>query len=214
MRKKTLHPVLSFIVVFLLCAGCLPATAYAMATRVDILLVNRSNPLPRDFDPGELVNLYEQKRHFRLASSEIYLEKDTFEAANRMFRQAEKDGVNRFTITSGYRAWDAQKELYDKDTEGTAAAPGESEHQTGLAFDVTTRRDRGGFEDTEQYQWLIENCWDYGFILRYPEGKEEITGFAYESWHYRYVGVEAAKVIHQNDWTLEEYCEGNPQSTP
>jgi D-alanyl-D-alanine carboxypeptidase len=87
--------------------------------------------------------------------------------------------------------------------------PGASEHQTGLAFDVTAYRNGGGFEDTEQFRWLKAHCSDFGFILRYPEGKEEITGIPYEPWHYRYVGVEVAREIHENGWTLEEYCERN-----
>ena len=60
--------------------------------------------------------------------------------------------------------------------------------------------------DTAQFKWLIEHCWDFGFILRYPKDKTNVTGIAYESWHYRYVGEEAAKIIHDNNWTLEEYC--------
>ncbi|MDR2657613.1 MAG: M15 family metallopeptidase, partial [Oscillospiraceae bacterium] len=77
--------------------------------------------------------------------------------------------------------------------------------QTGLAFDVTSYG--GGFENTPQFRWLSEHCWDYGFILRYPEGKEGITGIPYEPWHYRYVGAIIAREIHENGWTLEEYLE-------
>lgn len=175
----------------------------------DILLVNRSHPLADDFSPVSLVTLYEQKRHFLLASGDISLERVAFEAANAMFQKAEKDGVNGFILTSGYRTWEKQKELYDADMEGIAAAPGESEHQTGLAFDVTAKRDAGAFSDTPQYAWLIENCWEYGFILRYPQGKEAVTGFPCESWHYRYVGRDIALQIRDNGWTLEEYCEAN-----
>ncbi len=171
-----------------------------------VLLVNGDHPLPEDYEPGELVNLYEQKRHFQLASSEIFLEKESFEAANRMFEQAEKDGVNGFILTSGYRSAQKQAEVYSQQQDGTAAQPGYSEHQTGLAFDVTARRDDGGFESTRQFEWLSEHCWEYGFILRYPEGREHITGTPYEPWHYRYVGVEIAQAIHANGWTLEEYC--------
>ena len=122
-----------------------------------------------------------------------------------MFKQAAKDGVSRFTITSGYRTWEKQTELYGSDKNGTAAAPGESEHQTGLAFDVTTRHDRGGFEQTKQFRWLSENCWDYGFILRYPEGKEKITGFIAECWHFRYVGVQHSTKMRDQGLCLEEY---------
>ena len=173
----------------------------------DILLINSMHGLPDGYVPGELVNLYEQRRYFRLAASDIYLERATFEAANRMFAQAEREGINGFIITSGYRSAEKQAAVYAEQQDGTASKPGYSEHQTGLAFDVTTMRDSGGFEDTPQFAWLMEHCWDYGFILRYPAGKERVTGIPYEPWHYRYVGAEAARVIRENGWTLEEYWE-------
>ncbi|GHU71066.1 hypothetical protein FACS1894184_17370 [Clostridia bacterium] len=158
------------------------------------------------------MNLYGEKRYFDLMSSNIHLERETFEAANRMFEQARHDGVSGFILMDGYRTEEKQRELYSKCTDGTAAIPGASEHQTGLAFDVTAHSNSGRFETTEQYRWLSAHCWDFGFILRYPEGKESITGIPYEPWHYRYVGVEIAREIHQNSWTLEEYCERNYSS--
>ncbi len=181
------------------------AAAPAGAASGELLLVNRDCPLPEGYQPVELVNLYEQVRHFQLASSEIYLERAAYEAAEQMFLQAESDGVDGFIITSGYRTEEKQRELYEADQDGTAAKPGCSEHQTGLAFDVTAYRDGGGFETTAQFRWLTENCWDYGFILRYPEGREDVTGFRYEPWHYRYVGVEVARAIRDAGCTLEEY---------
>lgn len=200
MKKK----LFALMLALCLCLG----SACALAFKSPVLLVNAGNPLPRDYQGQDLVNLYAQKRHFKLARSDIYLERVAFEAANRMFRQAGREGVRNFTITSGYRSWEKQEEVYRGGKNENAAAPGTSEHQTGLAFDVTTRRDKGGgFETTPQYQWLLKNCWDYGFILRYPEGAEAITGFAFEPWHFRYVGEEAARVIHQRGWTLEEYCQ-------
>ena len=114
--------------------------------------------------------------------------------------------MNGYTITSGYRSYDRQAEVYAESKPGYAQKPGCSEHETGLAFDVTTRYDTGTFEDTPQFTWLMEHCWDYGFILRYPKGKEAITGIDYEPWHYRYVGETAAKIIREKEWTLEEYC--------
>ena len=182
------------------------ACTSALAQVESVLLVNRDHPLPADYAPQNLVNLYEQKRHFRLARSNIFLERQVFEAANRMFAQAKKDGVERFTITSGYRSREKQEELYAGGANTNAAIPGTSEHETGLAFDVTTRRNSGGFETTKQFQWLIAHCWDYGFILRYPEGAEAITGFEYEPWHYRFVGEDIARLIRDRQWTLEEYC--------
>ncbi len=183
------------------------ARAARAAAAAAVLLVNGDNPLPDDYEPEDLVVLYEQKRNFGLSGSAIRLREQTFLAANEMFKQANQDGVTKFTITSGFRTQETQEELYENDTEGTAALPGTSEHQTGLAFDVTTRHNKSGFEETEQFQWLSENCWDFGFIIRYPLGKEDITGIPYEPWHYRYVGVEIAQAIRDKGWTLEEYCE-------
>lgn len=187
--------------------GVRPILLQAQAESESVLLVNAQHLLPDGFSADNLVELYGEKRYFKLSTSDIRITRETFEAANKMFRQANRDGVDGFTITSGYRTEKRQRELYENDTNGTASMPGASEHQTGLAFDVTTRRDSGGFEDTKQFRWLSEHCWDYGFILRYPKGKEDITGIPYEPWHYRYVGVEIAQEIHENDWTLEEYCE-------
>ena len=217
MRKKTLlFPVLLIIVC---CLGLMylkrptaqtaPAAVSAATpyeNLPEVLLVNAAHPLPEDFAPKELVNLYEQKRHFLLANSAIELEREAFEAANRMFKLAEDENMNGFILTSGYRSREKQAELYAESTDGTAQLPGCSEHETGLAFDVTARYDFGTFEDTPQFAWLIQHCWDFGFILRYPKDKTELTGIAYESWHYRYVGEEAAKIIHDTGWTLEEYC--------
>ena len=188
-------------------SGMIAHAAWAEADRPHVLLVNAQNPLPEGYEPGELVNLFEQKRHFRLASSDLYLERETFEAANRMFKQAEDEELNGFILTSGYRSVEKQAEIFADSAENTAQEPGYSEHQTGMAFDVTAYSDDGSFESTEQFAWLEEHCWEYGFILRYPEGKESITGIDYEPWHYRYVGLEAAAIIHETGWTLEEYCE-------
>ena len=171
----------------------------------DVLLVNNTHRLPDGYVPGKLVNLYAQKRYFRLAASDIYLEQAAFEAANRMFEQAEREGINGFILTSGYRSAEKQAAVYAEQQDGTASKPGYSEHQTGLAFDVTALRDGGGFEETPQFAWLMEHCWDYGFILRYPAGKENITGIPYEPWHYRYLGEELAKEVHDSGLTLEGY---------
>ena len=171
----------------------------------DILLVNAEHPLPDGYSPGLLVNLYEQKRHFLVARDDLYLEPETFEAANRMFEAAEKQGLNGFIITSAYRTREEQQRIYQESAPGYAQTPGCSEHETGMAFDVTARSDSGSFEATDQCKWLLTNCYKYGFIQRYPDGKEQITGVEYEPWHYRYVGTEIAQKIHASSLTLEEY---------
>lgn len=184
----------------------LPAARASSSPFNPLLMVNATHPLPKDYQPEALVNLYDQSpRHFELASSEIELERQVFEAMNEMFAQAERENINGFIITSGYRSREKQQALYDESPEGFAALPGTSEHESGLAFDVTCYRDAGGFEESVQFEWLTANCWDFGFIIRYPEGAQSVTGIAYEPWHYRYVGVEAAQAMKQTGQTLEEY---------
>ena len=173
----------------------------------DILLVNDSHRLSADYVPEGLVNLYENRHSFRLASTDIYLTRETYEAAERMFHAAEEEDMNGFIITSGYRSYERQAEVYAESEPGKAQTPGASEHQTGLAFDVTTETSTG-FESTPQYGWLMQHAHEYGFIQRYPANKADITGISYEPWHYRYVGVEAAKRIHDRGLTLEEFVDG------
>ena len=171
----------------------------------NILLVNEANQLPADYVPEGLVNLYEQRHSFRLANSEIYLTRETYEAMEQMFAAAEADNVNGFIITSGYRDYQRQAEVFAKSEPGKAQTPGASEHQTGLAFDVTAENSGGGFESTPQYAWLRQHAHEYGFIQRYPANKADETGISYEPWHYRYVGVEAATKIWESDVTLEAF---------
>ena len=173
-----------------------------------ILLVNRENRLSEDYVPEGLVNLYEQRHSFRLASSNIYLTRTCYEAMEKMFAAAEADGVNGFIVTSGYRDYARQAEIYAESEAGKAQEPGASEHQTGLAFDVTAETN-SGFESTPQYAWLCAHAQDYGFIQRYPANKADETGISYEPWHYRYVGVEAARQIKAEDLTLEAFIKKN-----
>ena len=177
--------------------------------RGSILLVNEQNRLPADYVPEGLVNLYQQRHSFRMASSDIYLTRETYEAAEKMFHAAEEEGVNGFIITSGYRDYNRQAEIYAESEPGKAQQPGASEHQTGLAFDVTAENSGSGFESTEQYAWLSKHAHEYGFIQRYPANKSDETGISYEPWHYRYVGVEAATRIRQTGDTLEAFIKKN-----
>ncbi len=173
----------------------------------EILLVNETHRLAEDYVPEGLVNLYEQRHSFRLANSEIYLTRETYEAMEKMFHAAEEANMNGYIITSGYRSYERQAEVYAQSEPGKAQPPGASEHQTGLAFDVTVETSIG-FENTPQYAWLSAHAHEYGFIQRYPANKAHITGISYEPWHYRYVGVEAATRIHRSGKTLEEFVGG------
>lgn len=133
-----------------------------------------------------------------------------------MREDAKKDGLD-INIRSGFRSNEVQSMLYNsyvardgvEKANRYSAKPGHSEHETGLAIDISNgdyNKSIGDwFTETPQAKWLYENAYKYGFILRYPKGKEEITGYKYESWHYRYVGTEHSQYFNQNDLTLEEY---------
>ena len=176
--------------------------------RGNILLVNDTHRLDEGYVPEGLVNLYQQRHSFRMASSEIYLTRETYEAMEQMFHAAEEADMNGYIVTSGYRSYQRQAEVYAQSEPGKAQQPGASEHQTGLAFDVTVETS-DGFENTPQYAWLSQHAHEYGFIQRYPANKADVTGISYEPWHYRYVGADAAKRIYEQGITLEEFIERN-----
>lgn len=128
-----------------------------------------------------------------------------------MINDAKKEDIELIG-NSAYRSYKSQKEVYNnrikavgrKKAEEYVAKPGFSEHQTGLCIDITNR-DKYFVKGTEEADWIAKNCYKYGFIIRYPEGKEKITGISYEPWHVRYVGKEVAKEIYYKGITLEEY---------
>ena len=125
---------------------------------------------------------------------------------NELYSFIKKVDVN-ITIFSAYRSYTRQQELHNMNQDQYTALPGESEHQLGLAVDLSTR-DIGlslELENTYEYFLLNKYCYDYGFILRYPKKKEYLTGYPFEPWHYRYVGKDIAKIIKENNLTLEEY---------
>ena len=141
-----------------------------------------------------------------------------------MLEDAIADGLGNFQVSSAYRSYAAQQQLVDNSvadykknnpswsterclsaTYQTVAPAGTSEHMTGLAFDITVPG--VSFTGTAQQKWLHEHCYEYGFVVRFTEEKQDKTGFLAESWHFRYVGVEAAQVMTFNNWCLEEYVE-------
>lgn len=177
----------------------------------NLILVNRDNALSENYSPKDLVTV--NVRFYRTASAEEKtMRKEAAEALEELFRAAQNEGIELYGL-NGYRSYDTQKNLYNKDcrVKGKSyadqydAKPGHSEHQTGLAMDVTNKTYSYGFQTTREGKWLAKNCYKYGFILRYPEGKEGITGYSYEPWHIRYVGRNAAKQIFSKGIVLEQY---------
>ena len=173
-----------------------------------LVLVNKNNKLKDDFIPDDLIKL-----DLKYSNKEKYLKKDAALSFYKLSSDAYELGYS-IIIVSGYRSYTYQEELfkYYVNNKGInyalmcSAKAGHSEHQTGLAIDVEgSNKDYNLFEESKEFKWMNENAYKYGFILRYPKGKEDITGFKYEPWHYRYVGIEVAKEIYENNLTLEEY---------
>lgn len=173
----------------------------------ELMLVNKYNKLSETYEPENIINIPLTYAYSGEKTSEKALE-----YYKVMHNAAKQDGIN-LVISSGYRSYQEQQETYEEyekikkeKIDTYAARPGHSEHQTGLAFDILTLGVRTTeFDQTKEFNWLQENSYKYGFILRYPKGKEDITGFDYESWHYRYVGIEAATKIHDEGITFDEY---------
>ena len=177
-------------------------------SKKELMLANKYNYLGEKYQPENIVEIPS-----RYAYSDNYAPEEILNYYKEMFYKAEEDGIE-LIISSAYRSYKEQEETYEyyKKIKGEeavlkyASLPGYSEHQTGLAFDIlTTGVLTDDFEKTKEFTWLQENSYKYGFILRYPKEKENLTGYDYESWHYRYVGKEAAKKIHEEKITYDEY---------
>jgi len=175
-----------------------------------LVLVNKNNQLKSNYIPNDLESislLYSNADKYLRSIARVQFEKLSEDAANLGYR---------IVAVSAYRDYNYQNELFnyyvkEKGLEyalDCSAKPGHSEHQTGLAVDVEgSNRDYDNFIDSKEYNWMKDNAHKYGFILRYPKGKEHITGFKFEPWHYRYVGINLATYLYQNNLTLEEYLE-------
>lgn len=179
------------------------------------ILVNENNKLEDDYVPSTLV---ESDIAFEEYIDCKQLDERTSNAAKEMFNAALKENINLIAI-SGYRSYSVQENLYNsrvevkgiEKTRQYTAEPGASEHQTGLAIDIVCNDypylDEG-FENTDAFKWLYNNCYKYGFILRYQKGKEDITGYNYEPWHFRYIGdVDIAKDIMERGICFEEFID-------
>jgi len=178
-----------------------------------IILVNRENLLDSYYVPDDLVEL--NVKFVSKNNKNRLLDKEAATNLEDMFEDAKNDGIHLLAV-SGYRSYDYQKNLYNNkvrnlgkaEADKYSAPPGASEHQTGLAIDILSREHTKlteGFKNTKAYKWMCENIHKYGYIIRYQEGKEDITGYQFEPWHLRYVGQDLATELKDLDITLEEY---------
>lgn len=179
------------------------------------VVVNKQRNLPPDYKPQRLV-APNVRFSFAGKHPKMLMRQEAAAALERMFIAARRAG-NRLAAVSGYRSYSSQIKLfqYYKKQQGetaanrTSAHPGQSEHQTGLAMDISCASlgyelDES-FGETKEGKWLAANAADYGFIIRYPKGKESVTGYAYEPWHVRYVGQDVARELRDTGMTLEQY---------
>lgn len=177
------------------------------------LLVNKYYHLNEDYEPDDLVTISTKYSWGNLGSQKI--RQDAYDAYIEMHEAALSEANIYLMVNSSYRNYSSQERVYNnyKTNHGEAyadniaARPGYSEHQTGLSIDVfsTANSTQATFKDSDAYRWLKDNSYKYGFILRYPDGKENITGYKFESWHYRYVGKDLAKQIYESNLTFDEY---------
>lgn len=182
-----------------------------------LVLVNEDHPLATDYEPAQLTPIDSERSVDSRIAGDL----------QQMMADGAAQGLDMY-VTSAYRSYERQREVFNagmqermkkglspleayEDTKQSIAFPGTSEHATGLAVDIIAN----GYSEldeeqasTPEQQWLMAHCWEYGFILRYPQDTGDITGIIYEPWHYRYVGKEAAKEITEQGITLEEYVEG------
>lgn len=190
--------------------------SYELLTTSDyIVLANRENLLDEDYVPQDLTKDLSCRK---ISSTPIQMRQTAADALCALFDAAQADGIYLYAH-SGYRSYRTQKTMYYNRLEknngkddGVVAYPGSSDHQTGLGIDVINKAGIGkkfttAFGETKQGKWLAEHCWDYGFIIRYQKDKQDITGITYEPWHLRYVGVQVAQYMRDNNLCLEEFTQ-------
>ena len=175
-----------------------------------LMIVNKHYKIENNYKPGNLVTVLSEHGYPNKIRADVY------EEFKKMYNAAKNDNVSIF-IASPYRSYSDQNALYTyyvntdgkKNADTYSARPGFSEHHTGLAMDLIPEYglDLDTFENSDGFKWMQENAYKYGFILRYPKDKEYITGYIYEPWHYRYVGISAATTIKNEGLTFEEYYE-------
>lgn len=178
-----------------------------------LIIANKKHKLPDGYEPSDLTLLT-----VSTAYGDVYMKAEAAQAMSNMIAAANAEGVYP-VVTTAYRDYAFQESLYNGyvERDGVEAAdtyssrPGYSDHQTGLAADISCESNSYNlnqeFENTAEGQWLAQHAHEYGFVMRYPNGKEAVTGYTYEPWHFRYIGVEEATNLYNSDpnMTMEEY---------
>lgn len=174
----------------------------------NLLLVNKDHPIPPGGEESEAVNLFQHKEllnGFIVLDKTIRLSPSLVQKFSTMIGAAEKDGVSRFLISSGYRDNKEQNKLYQQMGADYALPAGYSEHNLGLSLDIGSTQ--AEMSQAPEGKWLKKNAWRFGFIVRYPADKTAITGIQSEPWHFRYVGLPHSAIMQEKNFVLEEYLD-------
>ncbi len=174
----------------------------------DLLLVNNTFPIKHGSIKEDIVPLSSiegLEKQFGTSIHSISLSNEAGLEFLKMMEAAKMDGLLHFSVNSGFRGFEEQANLYKEMGAAYALPPGYSEHNQGLAIDVGSTLMK--MEHAPEGKWMAEHAWDYGFILRYPKGKSDITGIEYEPWHFRYVGLPHSVIMKENNFVLEEYIQ-------
>lgn len=174
----------------------------------DLLLVNKDYPVQKDSVKSDIINLSQNKelvRGYGVLDRNLRLSREIVNKFLRVVDAAEKEGVHNFLISSSYRDFEEQRQLYQKMGSDYALPAGYSEHNLGLSLDVGSTQMK--MESAPEGKWIEEEVWKYGFVLRYPKNKTHITGIQFEPWHIRYVGLPHSAIMQKKKFTLEEYLD-------
>lgn len=174
--------------------------------RGDLLLVNKQFAVREESVRADIVNIFDRQdlmKGYGVLDSSILLSEEVAQRFMDMVAAAAKDGVDGFLISSGYRDFEKQSSLYEEMGADYALPAGNSEHNLGLSLDVGSTQSK--MSEAPEGRWIEKNAWKYGFILRYPKDKIDITGIEYEPWHIRYVGLPHSAIMHERNDALEEY---------
>ncbi|PHD61185.1 D-Ala-D-Ala carboxypeptidase VanY [Bacillus toyonensis] len=174
----------------------------------NLLLVNKDYPVKKDSIRSDIINVAQNSelvRGYGVLDRNIRLSKDIAKKFLNVIDAAEKESVNHFLISSGYRDFQEQRQLYEEMGSDYALPAGYSEHNLGLSLDVGSTQTK--MEKAPEGKWIEENVWKHGFVLRYPKNKSNITGIQYEPWHIRYVGLPHSAIMQEKKFTLEEYLD-------
>lgn len=173
----------------------------------NLLLVNQKHPVQPESVQTDIVNLLADNlnQDFLLMDSSVRLSKDLTQKFSEMIQAAKSDGIDDFIINSGYRNLEEQSQLFQEMGAVYALPAGHSEHNLGLSLDIGSTEMK--MSDAPEGKWIEEHAWKYGFVLRYPADKTEITGIQYEPWHIRYVGLPHSAIMKEKNFVLEEYLD-------